>query len=315
MDLTPSIFEKAGIEVTQQDTVANVFKATGLDWEVIQKPIYEENIINLKAETEAHELVYNALPKHVMNKRSDNDTFLGIVDPKKYKVVQNIDAFNFIDGLDDFTFDKVGMFNEGRKIFVVGMSNEEILLDGSTDPVRFYMTFLHGHDGKSGIRFILSPTRMFCMNQMNLMLDTAQFKYNIAHTGDVQTKIAQVKNYVNQGKVYIKSLQEELNKLIQAVPVMTISQFAERLIKDEDDASARIINANQAKREAIIGLYNNKDDIQNYKGKSFGYLSAVSDYVSHLTPGRKDADINNIFVRNLEGNQLIADAYNLLKVA
>ena len=54
------------------------------------------------------------------------------------------------------------MFNGGKKVFVVGKSNEQIDIDGSGDLVDFYLTFLHGHDGKSGIRFILCPVRMFC---------------------------------------------------------------------------------------------------------------------------------------------------------
>ena len=305
MSLQLSLFEKAGMEVTQQGTVADVFKATELDWQVEQQDVYAKE----------YDTRYNRIPSLVANYRSDTNTFLGVVHPKTYKVVQNVEAFEFIDGLPGFTFEKVGSFNGGKKVFVVGKANDQVFLDGSDDPVNFYMTFLHGHDGKSGIRFLLSPIRMFCMNQLNLMLEAATFKYNIAHTGNINEKIAMVKKAIENSKGYVQNLQLEMDKLINLKPEITIEDFLEKLIPMDDDDTDLITSRKQEAQDSILTLYNNKDDLQNYKGKAFGYLSAVSDYVSHLKPQRSDADINNVLIRNLEGNDLLNDAYNLLKAA
>ena len=238
-----------------------------------------------------------------------------MVHPKTYKVVQNVEAFEFIDGLPGFTFEKVGSFNGGKKVFVVGKADDQVFLDGSTDPINFYMTFLHGHDGKSGIRFLLSPIRMFCMNQLNLMLDAASFKYNIAHTGNINEKISMVKKAIENSKGYVQNLQIEMDKLINLKPEITIEDFLEKLIPMDDEDSELITSRKQEAQSSILNLYSNKDDLQNYKGRAFGYLSAVSDYVSHLKPGRADADINNVLIRNLEGNALLDDAYTILRAA
>lgn len=300
-----SIFEKAGIKVEQQGTVSSIFKETGLDWEVKQKPVY----------TETDFADYRKLPL-VANYRSDTDKYLGVVNPKNYRVVQNLEAFNFIDELPNFTFEKVGEFGNGRKVFVVGKSNEQIAIDGSEDLVNFYLTFLHGHDGKSGIRFILSPYRMFCMNQLNLMLESATFKYNIAHTGDVQFKLAQIQGYIKDSRNYVHKLELETKRMINTTSNMSIEEFTSALIKNEDNDSKLVLTRKEEVREAIIDLHNNKDDLQNYKNTSFGFISAVSDFISHKEPGRKlDGVIENNFISNLEGNPLLIDAYNLLKVA
>ena len=97
MSLQLSLFEKAGIEVTQQGTVADVFKATELDWQVEQQDVYAKE----------YDTRYNRIPSLVANYRSDTNTFLGVVHPKTYKVVQNVEAFEFIDGLPGFSFEKV----------------------------------------------------------------------------------------------------------------------------------------------------------------------------------------------------------------
>ena len=101
MSLQLSLFEKAGIEVTQQGTVAEVFRNSELDWEVDQRHVYSKNDMQHG---------FNHIPSICANYRRDTNTFLGMVHPKTYKVVQNVEAFEFIDGLPGFTFEKVGSF-------------------------------------------------------------------------------------------------------------------------------------------------------------------------------------------------------------
>ncbi len=274
-----SIFEKAGIVIPENlpdNKVETIFEATGLNWKVEQHPVY----------TSENGIHFNNIKTLTANYRSDNKQFMGMVHPNNYKVVQNNEAFNFIDALPNFEFEKVGLFNNGKKVFVVGKSNDQIDIDGSGDLVNFYLTFLHGHDGKSGIRFILSPVRMFCMNQLNMMLETAKFKYNIAHTGDIQTKLNQIQKAIANSKNYVMDLQTTINNMISTKTTKPIEKFTMELIPEEEKDTTLIISRKEEVRATIISLYNNKDDIQNYKGTNFGIISAVSDYISHAIPTR-----------------------------
>ena len=294
-----SIFEQAGKDIPEglpDNKVKTVFEATGLDWVVEQKQvaIFEKNAS------------FSFLENYVANYRSDNNQFLGMVHPKDYKVVQNCDAFDFIDELPNFTFEKVGMFSGGKKVFVVGKSNEQIDIDGSGDLVDFYLTFLHGHDGKSGIRFIMCPVRMFCMNQLNLMLQTANFKYNIAHTGDIQLKLAQIQKAIANSRNYVTDLTETIDTMINTKATKSIEQLTLELIPAEDVDTTLITSRKEEARQTIITLYNDKPDLQNYKGTQFGIISAVSDYISHAQPKRiSHSTIDNTFIRNIEGSELL----------
>lgn len=302
METNRSLLEMVGMPIPEDITdhsVANIFKATGLAWEVEQHPVYSD---------------LGAIKNLVANYRSDTKDFLGMVHPTEYKVIQNIEAFNFIDELPNFTFEKVGMFQGGRKVFVVGKSNEQIDIDGSGDLVDFYLTFLHGHDGKSGIKFILCPIRMFCMNQMNLMLESATFKYNIIHRGDVFTKLDQVQSAIAKSKDYVVELGNELQHMITAKPDITIDKFVSILIPDEEDDNERRATYKSDVRSKIVNLYQDKPDLQNYKDTTFGMLSAVSDYISHATPRRiaNAFSINNTFVNMIEGNKLLERSREIL---
>ena len=312
-----SIFEQAGKDIPEglsDNKVKTIFEATGLDWVVEQKPVYTQRD-NANPAIHIGTACYDILPNYVANYRSDNNQFLGMVHPKDYKVVQNCDAFDFIDELPNFTFEKVGMFSGGKKVFVVGKSNEQIDIDGSGDLVDFYLTFLHGHDGKSGIRFIMCPVRMFCMNQLNLMLQTANFKYNIAHTGDIQFKLAQIQKAIADSRNYVTGLTQTIDTMINTKATKSIEQLTLELIPVEDTDTTLITSRKEEARQTIITLYNDKPDLQNYKGTQFGIISAVSDYISHAQPKRiSHSTIDNTFVKNIEGSELLERTRLLLAV-
>jgi phage/plasmid-like protein (TIGR03299 family) len=311
-----SIFEQAGMDIPEgliDNKVNTIFKATGLNWEVKQKLVYSQEIDEITSFGVPR--TYSRIPNLVANYRSDNNQFLGMVHPTGYKVVQNHEAFDFIDELPNFKIEKVGMFNGGKKVFVVGKSNEQIDIDGSGDLVDFYLTFLHGHDGKSGVRFLLCPLRLYCLNQLNLMLKTSSFKYNISHTGDVGFKLNQIQKAIADSRNYVSDLQNTIDTMINYKVTKPIEQFTLDLIPVDEKDSSIVVNRKEEARSSIISLYNEKPDLQNYKGTHFGVLSAVSDYVSHAQPKRMGTStINNTFINNIEGSELLEHTRLLLAV-
>ena len=311
-----SVMERAGTPIPlglSDNRIQTIFEATDLDWTIDQEPVYSFDESNAFAPG----IGYTRIPNVVANYRSDNHDFLGFVHPRKYKIVSNLEAFDFIDQLPNFTLEKVGMFDGGRKVFVVGKSNEQIIIDGTDDKVDFYLTFLHGHDGKSGIRFILCPIRMFCMNQLNLMMHTARFKYSITHVGDVEFKLKQIQLAIADSRGYVDNLNETIQEMVNHKPSITIERLTELLLPISGEDTERQVAYKEDVKDAIIDLYQNKDDLSNYRGTSFGMLSAVSDYVSHAEPRRNGSQhtINNTFISNMEGNILLEQAKNILLAA
>jgi hypothetical protein len=144
------------------------------------------------------------------------------------------------------------------------------------------------------------------MNQLNLMLESATFKYNIAHTGDIQFKLAQIQMAIADSRNYVAGLQETIDFMINHKISKSIEQFTLELIPMDDEDPAIVVTRKEEARNTIISLYNDKPDLQNYKGTQFGVISAVSDYVSHAQPKRiSHSTIDNTFIKNIEGSELL----------
>lgn len=283
----------------KNDNIETIFNNTNLNWTVEQDVVYSNKI--------------GEIPNTVVNYRSDNNQVLGIVSKSHYKIVNNIEAFKFIDDLEDFEISKVGMADNGKKVFVVGKCSDRFEIT-ENDYVDQYLTFVHGHTGKLGIQLIITPVRMHCMNQLNLLLKTADFKYSIKHAGDVDSKLRSIHKALDKNKEYMLSLGQELRDMTLRQANMTINEFLERLIPISD--TSRV----DYKRFEVIGtiqhLYENKDDNQNYKNTNFGYLNAVADYVSHMVPRKfMEYTRENMFIESIQNNKLLNDAYNILKAA
>ena len=302
-----SVMERIGYilsEAEQKQSIKEIFQTTGLDWTVQQTPVRSD----IKA-------VNDNITNHVINYRSDNNGFLSIVSQSHYHIVNNVEAFNFINDLDGFTIERVGEVGGGKQVFIVGKANDGISI-GDNDYIQQYLTFIHGHNGKQGIQLIVSPIRMFCMNQLNIMLRQAQFKYSLKHVKSVEQKLRNVHEALQSNIIYMTSLGETLETLSTTKATITMEQFLSQLIPLEENMSPRTELNRYKMRTAIHDLYHFKDDNQNYVGTKFGMLNAVSDYLSHVSykncTGETDA---NMFLSNIQNNTLLNKAYDILMAA
>lgn len=280
-----------------------VLKDSSLDWTIQQENVHSPHGI---------------IPGAYANYRSDNNEFLGLVGTR-YRVLNNIDAFRFIDDLEDFTYSRAGMYKSGRQVFIVGKSSNKVEITPD-DYIEEYLTFLHGHDGKSGIRLFISPIRIHCCNQLNLLVRTSSFSYSIAHRGNLKEKLVEARKAILQGNKYLIDLQhrlQALNNSLLKVPPQTIIEKLIPIPPNLKETSIKTYNRRIHIRETILDLYNNKPDNQNYKGTKFGLLNAVSDYISHQTPSRTriDTDRTNLFMHTIQNNTLLNQAYNILLTA
>lgn len=296
-----SLLERAGFTIDKPKPVADLLRQNGLDWTVKQTPVVSDIAI-----------IHNA----VINYRSDNNVALGIVSDSHYRPVDNIKAFDFIDGLPNFTPIRVGEANGGKKVFIVGKSNKGFELDNG-DIVKEYLTFIHGHDGKSGITLLITPIRMFCMNQFNMLVNNADFKYTIKHSGDVETKLDRVHKALKENVHYMMELSKKLKDLTTQKANMEIDKFLDTLVLTSDTASLRVENRLNDIKDTIKFIYNHKADNQNYKGTKFGYLNAVADYVSHASPARHSDmyTVPNAFIKVSTNNSMLNRAYEILMAA
>ena len=128
--------------------------------------------------------------------RTDLEQSLGVVSDK-YGIVQNVEAFDFIDTLTGGKFgDKTptiecaGVLGNGERIFVTAKLNEQIALaNNANDLVEMYFVFTTSHDGTGAVNCLVTPIRVVCQNTLNYAFKHNSGRLSFKHTLNVSKRL------------------------------------------------------------------------------------------------------------------------------
>ena len=215
--------------------------------------------------------------------RMDKQSTLGIVSDS-YGVVQNEDAFKFIDTLvtgqltdRDHTpvIETAGVLGKGERIFITAKFPEKIVLDNKgNDLVEMYVVFTTSHDGTGAVNCMVTPTRVVCNNTLNYAMEHNRGKISLRHSLNVMSRLDLTSQEnvefaykaLNMYNVYKESLEESfnalrkkkiddewVNKVLADILLSTDNQkvFQETKNIFHDDITTRGRNQFLAAREAI----------------------------------------------------------------
>jgi hypothetical protein len=135
-------------------SIAEAIEAAGLGWSVIKKPLAVDLGSNLPDVCR-----YRKLLGHYVTARQDTDEELGVVG-ERYRIVQNHEAFAFIDQLlgSAIHFETAGSLHGGRRVWVLATLPEHIEVGG--DAVRPYVLLMNSHDGSTAVVAATTPIRV-----------------------------------------------------------------------------------------------------------------------------------------------------------
>ena len=288
--------------VMEAPTSKDALRLAGMDWNVVQEPIY----------TEFNEVVEG----YKANVRDSDRKVLGVVSDR-YKVVQNADAFSFTDELlgKGVRYETAGSLQEGRKVWLLARLPREYIIGG--ERISPYLVFSNTHDGSGSVKVAVTPVRVVCNNTLNLALDTASRSFSMVHTGNIQDKIQEAKDTLFMAESYMDCLGAEFEQLRrQKMTDAQVKEFMELLLPIEKD-STQIQSKNILRlREDLKKRYYDAPDLQKVGNNAYRFINAVSDFATHAKPLRRTANYNeNLFARTIDGNPLIDKAYQLLKTA
>lgn len=274
----------------------------GLDWKVIQKPIYTGDSHLVKG--------YKA------NVRDRDNRVLGVV-TDRYKVVQNEEAFAFTDALLGMgvRYETAGSLQDGRRTWILAKLPEEYIITG--DQISPYLVFVNSHDGSGAIKAALTPIRVVCQNTLNLALKTAKRSWSAIHTGDICSKMKEAEESLSLAKKYMASLGKEIEDLQRKrLTDKQIREFIEILIPEEPGAAEQQKKNVRKLREDMASRYFDAPDLKHVGKNAYRFVNAVSDFATHARPLRKTANYKeNLFARTMDGNPLIDKAYQMVKAA
>lgn len=295
--LTPA-WHGLGTVLDHAPDSATAIKAAGLDWSVDQLPLVARKTI----QTPEGDVVRDIdAPEHLANVRSDTGQVLGVVG-EGYKVIQNADAFGFLDSLLQdgvLKYESAGALKDGRIVWMLGrLPSVDTIATG--DDVFRYVLLTMAHDGTGAIRGLPTATRVVCWNTLSAALRNGKDSIvTIRHSGDIKSKMRQAQFMLAQydrqftehasacrhlaGKRYTaQELETYLNKLFPPVE----AEGRAKTIRDNDVASVR------------VNLESPRQRVGGIAGSWWSALNAVTELVDHQSTTRgktqRDKDENRM---------------------
>lgn len=291
-----------GIRVEEAPTSKEALELAGLNWKVLQKPIYTSSGIPIKG--------YKA------NVRDIDQNILGIV-TDRYKVVQNEDAFKFTDTLlgEGMRYETAGSLQDGKRIWLLAKLPHEYIIGG--EQISPYLVFTNTHDGSGAIKVAVTPVRVVCSNTLNLALSTAKRSWSTIHAGDINGKMDDARETLQLAGKYMNCLGKEFNNLQQKkISERKVMEFIEELLPEPDNASYQQKKNVARLREDMKRRYFDAPDLKDLGNTAYRFVNAVSDFATHAKPIRETKDYqSNLFMKTVDGNPLIDKGYQLALAA
>ena len=282
-----------GTAVSECPTSAEAIKLAGLDWDVVQQPIYtgiDDNKVGI--------------PNYKANVRSTDNKVLGIV-TDRYKPVQNRQAFDFTDSLigEGCVYETAGSLCGGKRVFLLAKMPEKKILEESFDP---YICFTNTHDGSGSIKAIMTPVRVVCQNTLSLALSNATRAWSTRHLGNMESKLAEAKYTLKMANDYMDKFAVVADQLANT----TITEEQAYKVVDElfpiatEDSDRKARNITESKEQFIVCMFS--PDILKYKGTAYQLVQAASDYATHAPAKRNTTTYQERnFRKVLDGHPII----------
>lgn len=291
-----------GTRVMEAPASSEALKLAGLDWKVLQEPVYTEN----------GELIRG----YKANVRDTDRKVLGVV-TDRYKVVQNQDAFAFTDALlgQGVRYETAGSLMGGKKVWLLAHMPREYIISG--ERISPYLVFSNTHDGSGAVKVAVTPIRVVCSNTLNLALASAKRSWSMVHTGDMKSKLEEAKKTLFLADAYMESLGKEFEVLQrQEMTEKKVREYISQLLPADENATDQQKKNMERLREDLTARYFDAPDLKGLGNNAYRFINAISDFATHAEPLRKTANYKeSLFARTVDGNPLIDRAYQMVQAA
>lgn len=280
-------FENIGLDISKFNNIEEALKFSNLDYIVESQNIYLKN--------------GNIISNKYANVRIDNNKVLGIVG-KNYKIVQNIDGFDFINKLIDNGFNLVsaGLFDDGIGAFIILEYNSFKI---NEEDYHSFILVTNNFDGSGTIKVEFTPVRKDCKSVLLITDKNISTKVSIRHCKQNNEELLIVEDIIKELNKYTTFISKRLNNLnLKATSIDDLNNIIQELIPIDKKMSNILKSRAENTRNEIILYYNSL----NLKDSAYKILLAVANYESHRIPLRDtgndyiyiDRVINNMFLTN-----------------
>ena len=282
---TKTISNTISNTISRQSTFANIGTS------IANSSTVEEALINAKLNYEVHKTPIFTNGVQIQGNYATCPTFddgqtygdpFGIVSDK-YQIIQNNEAFSFIDCIPDLEFKKMGTTKGGMIYFIGELPDLNIL----GDSYQSYLIFRNSHNGRYNLQVTICPLRIVCQNQFNIAFKESPNTITIRHSRQAPERIEEARRVIVAHGEYYKNLNTQAeNWATQHVGAFSVQQIIDELFPIKTDMKEyQIERMEESKR--LFNKALNSNDNQNFKNSVWGLINAYSDYITHREPQRR----------------------------
>lgn len=271
--------------------------AAGLDWDVVQRQMAYE-VPGQMVDTPdgpVQRIEYRDAPI-LANTRGDNGFFLGAVS-EHYRVVQNREAFGFLDSLVSdgaIQIESAFSLGGGKRVVVCGRMPNFDQIGPGDDLARYLIIALH-HDGTGCVNFGPTSVRVVCANTYAMAREQGHIKgLSIRHTGRIQDKLEEARRIILRCEEQFGQFADQGRAL--AAATLNDGEFARYLdilcplpLEQSADWSARRVKElTKTRRDITERFHRATNRVGSMAGTWWAAFNAVTEQVDHLPRRGRD---------------------------
>jgi phage/plasmid-like protein (TIGR03299 family) len=250
-------------------------EAAGMNWQIHETPV----LYNVAGDAGLH-VKSNADAKVLY--RFDTHASLSVVS-NRYKVVQPHDVLEFYRDLTvagGFTLETAGVLKEGRKLWALAKTGQEIQLRGG-DQVGAYLLLATSCDGTLCTTAQFTSVRVVCNNTLQMAVGDSSGAVKVPHSTLFDPKA--VKEALGIGLSSWERFVTDIKRLAdRPIHKFEAMNFLVKVLGDPNLPLAE--QPNQKALQTVHNLYAGQGmgaDLSSANGTAWGLLNAVTQYVDH----------------------------------
>lgn len=256
-----------------------VIKIAHLDWDVIKSP----NFVQIGEDF--------MKCGSISTVRSDNGAVLGNRLTNDYTVVQNSEAFKFMDSLvvnaSDIKYETAGALGKGEVVFVTAKLPGYLRIGKSDDVIDKYFILANSHDASSQLTLFFSLIKPVCNNTLSAAMRQCTNRVAVRHTASIQQQLELGRKLMEMSLTYSDALQGVLTRLAEVrVDEKYVKDFAyglfltpEEIIRLADDelGTRKLRTINE-----ILESFELAPGQDEHKGTALNLFNGVTSYLQNV---------------------------------
>lgn len=259
--------------------------------------------------------------------RDDTKDVLGIVG-NDYEVVQNVEAFDFIDNIimgGEASFETAGVLGTGGKIFVTAKLPSYVKLGGE-DIIEKYIFITTTHDGTGKIIAAITPIRVVCNNTLSMALSHCTQKIAFKHTKKVHDKLEMAHRLMGITNKYFTEFEDLLASL-KRIPIgkedaqkaackiyLTTAEYDKLSSVNFDYRRSRDISTRKSNiLDSLINTIDQGVGQEHHRGTALWVLNGITSFYQNTRDYRTEATKLDTMTDNKYTDLLTNGAKILLK--